>query len=130
MATATGRESWKTLEKWYAVTEPLADPPVGNAFLAALRDDLNTPQAIAELHKGSDHELAGGLGLLGFSNVQEKIAARPGVDVTEIARAIERRNAARKVKDFKESDRIRDDLLAKGIVLKDGPAGTIWEVRR
>ena len=123
-------ESWKTLEKWYAVTEPLADPPVGKAFLAALCDDLNTPQAIAELHKGSDHELAGGLGLLGFSNVQEKIAARPAVDVVEIADAIAARNAARKAKDFKESDRIRDELLAKGIVLKDGPSGTTWEVKR
>jgi cysteinyl-tRNA synthetase len=123
-------ESWKTLEKWYAVTEPLADPPVGAAFLAALCDDLNTPQAIAELHKGSDHELAGGLGLLGFSNVQLRIAAKAQVDATAIADAIAARNAARKARDFKESDRIRDELLAKGIVLKDGPGGTIWEVKR
>jgi cysteinyl-tRNA synthetase len=124
------RESWNTLEKWYATTEPLADPPVGAAFLSALADDLNTPQAIAELHKGSDHELAGGLGLLGFSNVQERIAAKPPVDTAEIARAIEARNAARKAKNFAESDRIRDDLLAKGIVLKDGPQGTTWEVKK
>ena len=123
-------ESWKTLEKWYAVTEPLADPPVGAAFLAALCDDLNTPQAIAELHKGSDHELAGGLGLLGFSNVQLRIAAKAPVDATAIADAIAARNAARKARDFKESDRIRDELLAKGIVLKDGPGGTTWEVKR
>ncbi|MBV9990774.1 MAG: cysteine--tRNA ligase [Alphaproteobacteria bacterium] len=123
-------ESWKTLEKWYAVTEPLSDPPVGSAFLAALADDLNTPQAIAELHKGSDHELAGGLGLLGFSNVQERIAARTNVDATAIADAIAARNAARKAKNFAESDRIRDELLAQGILLKDGPEGTTWEVKR
>ncbi len=123
-------ESWKTLEKWYAVTEPLADPPVGTAFLAALCDDLNTPQAIAELHKGGDHELAGGLGLLGFSNVQLRIAPKAQVDTTAIADAIAARNAARKARDFKESDRIRDDLLAQGIVLKDGPDGTTWEVKR
>jgi cysteinyl-tRNA synthetase len=48
----------------------------------------------------------------------------------EIERLIEARTAARKAKDFKESDRIRDDLLAKGIVLKDGPSGTTWEVKR
>jgi cysteinyl-tRNA synthetase len=124
-------ESWKTLEKWYAITEPLADPPVGAAFLSALADDLNTPQAIAELHKGGDHELAGGLGLLGFSNVQTKIAAKlAAVDETEIAKAIEARKAARAAKDFKESDRIRDELLSKGIVLKDGPTGTTWEIKR
>jgi cysteinyl-tRNA synthetase len=123
-------ESWKTLEKWYAVTEPLADPPVGAAFLAALADDLNTPQAIAELHRGSDHELAGGLGLLGFSNVQLRVAAKMKLDEVAIADAIAARNAARKAKDFKESDRIRDELLAKGIVLKDGPSGTTWEVKR
>jgi cysteinyl-tRNA synthetase len=43
---------------------------------------------------------------------------------------IDARNTARKAKDFKESDRIRDELLAKGIVLKDGPTGTTWEVKR
>jgi cysteinyl-tRNA synthetase len=123
-------ESWKTLEKWYAVTEPLADPPIGAAFLEALSDDLNTPQAIAELHKGSDHELAGGLGLLGFSNVQLKLAAKKQVDEAAILAAIESRKAARARKDFKESDRIRDDLLAQGIVLKDGPGGTTWEIKR
>ncbi|MEI9932519.1 MAG: cysteine--tRNA ligase [Rhizomicrobium sp.] len=123
-------ESWKTLEKWYAVTEPLADPPVGEAFLAALSDDLNTPQAIAALHKGGDHELAGGLGLLGFSNVQLRIAAKTQVDEIAIADAIEARKTARKAKNFAESDRIRDDLLTKGIVLKDSPSGTTWEVKR
>jgi cysteinyl-tRNA synthetase len=123
-------ESWKTLEKWYAATEPLADPPIGTAFLDALSDDLNTPSAIAELHKSSDHERAGGLGLLGFSNTQVKIEAKKVVDNVAIADAIEARRAARARKNFKESDRIRDDLLAKGIVLKDGPDGTTWEVRR
>ncbi|MBV9540082.1 MAG: cysteine--tRNA ligase, partial [Alphaproteobacteria bacterium] len=123
-------ESWKTLEKWYAVTEPLADPPVGAAFLEALSDDLNTPAAIAALHQSSDHELAGGLGLLGFSNTQMKIAAKKEVDEVAIAQAIEARKAARARKDFKESDRIRDELLANGIVLKDGPQGTTWEIKR
>jgi len=123
-------ESWKTLEKWYAVTEPLSDPPVGKAFLAALCDDLNTPLSIAELHKSSDHELAGGLGLLGFSNVQLRIANKKAVDEVAIADAIAARNAARKAKNFAESDRIRDELLAQGIVLKDGPSGTTWEVKR
>jgi len=39
---------------------------------------------------------------------------------------IDDRDAARKAKNFKESDRIRDELLAAGVVLEDGPAGTTW----
>jgi cysteinyl-tRNA synthetase len=123
-------ESWKTLERWYGRTEPLADPAPDADFFAALADDLNTPAAIASLHQAGDMALAGGLGFLGFSNVQMKIAAMPALDEAEIARAIAGRNAARKARNFAESDRIRDELLAKGILLKDGPSGTSWEVRR
>ena len=124
------KESWKTLERWYEVTEPLANPAPNTEFFEALSDDLNTPAAIASLHQADEMALAGGLGFLGFSNVQLKIAAKAEVDTVAIADAIAARNAARKNKDFKESDRIRDDLLAKGIVLKDGPQGTSWEVKR
>jgi cysteinyl-tRNA synthetase len=124
------KESWKMLERWYEVTEPLADPAPDAAFFEALSDDLNTPAAIASLHQAEPRALAGGLGFLGFSNVQLKIAGKARVDTVAIADAIAARNAARKARDFKESDRIRDDLLAKGIVLKDGPEGTTWEVKR
>jgi len=124
------KESWKMLERWYGVTEPLANPAPDAAFFEALSDDLNTPAAIASLHQADESALAGGLGFLGFSNVQMKIASKAAVDTVAIADAIAARNAARKNKDFKESDRIRDDLLAKGIVLKDGPGGTTWEVKR
>jgi len=47
-----------------------------------------------------------------------------------IADAIAADVASRKARNFAESDRIRDELLAKGIVLKDGPQGTTWEVKR
>jgi cysteinyl-tRNA synthetase len=124
------RESWKMLERWYAVTEPLVDPAPDAAFIAALSDDLNTPAAVASLHQADELALAGGLGFMGFSSVQMKITLKPALDEGEIHRAIEARKAARANKDFKESDRIRDDLLARGIVLKDGPQGTTWEVKR
>jgi cysteinyl-tRNA synthetase len=124
------RESWKTLERWYGVTEPLANPTPDAEFFNALRDDLNTPAAIASLHQAEPLALAGGLGFLGFSNVQMRIAAKAKVDEVAIADAIAAREAARAAKNFAESDRIRDELLAKGIVLKDGPQGTTWEIKR
>jgi len=124
------KESWTILERWYGVAEPIAAGAIGEGFLEALCDDLNTPLALSELHKAGERELAGGLGLLGFSCVEERIAGKPPVDVEEIARAIAARNAARKARDFKEADRIRDALAAKGIVLKDSPEGTNWEVKR
>src|SRR5690242_2274516 len=124
------KESWDTLERWYDVAEPVTAIKHGEAFLAALCDDLNTPQAIAELHRASPEELAGGLSLLGFNPMSERLASKKAVDTVEIARAIEARNAARKAKDFKESDRIRDALLAQGIQLNDGPDGTTWEIKR
>ena len=124
------RESWKTLERWYEVTEPLADSSPDGEFFAALRDDLNTPAAIASLHQADEMALAGGLGFLGFSNVQLKIAAKTQVDTVAIAAAIEARMAAKATKNFAESDRIRDELLAKGVVLKDGPQGTTWELKK
>jgi cysteinyl-tRNA synthetase len=113
------------------VTEPLVDPAPDAAFFEALSDDLNTPAAIASLHQAEPVALAGGLGFLGFSNVQLKIAAKVDTSLAQmVADAIEARAAARKNKDFKESDRIRDEMLTKGVVLKDGPGGTTWEVKR
>ena len=59
-----------------------------------------------------------------------KIAAKTAVDTVAIADAIEARNAARKARNFAESDRIRDEWLARGILFKDGPDGTTWEVKK
>jgi cysteinyl-tRNA synthetase len=57
-------------------------------------------------------------------------AAQVGLSKEEIASMIDARAVAKTLKNFAESDRIRDELLAKGIVLKDGPQGTTWEVKR
>jgi cysteinyl-tRNA synthetase len=128
--------SWRMLERWYSVTEPLVDPAPDTAFFEALSDDLNTPAAIASLHQASDVALAGGLGFLGFSNVQLKLEDPTlereirNAQIGRIDRKIEERNAARAVKDFAESDRIRDELLAEGVILKDSPTGTTWEWKR
>jgi cysteinyl-tRNA synthetase len=124
------KESWEILERWYRETNDIVASDAGSQLLSALSDDLNTPQAIAELHRASPAELAGGLALLGFSRNVEAIAKKSVLSEAVILSGIDARNAARKAKDFKEADRIRDDLLAKGIVLKDGPSGTTWEVKR
>ena len=55
------------------------------------------------------------------------LQAGAGLDETAIAERIGQRAAAKAAKNFAESDRIRQELLAQGIVLKDSAAGTTWE---
>jgi cysteinyl-tRNA synthetase len=117
----------------------LSEP--SDEFLAALLDDLNTPLAITRLYdlkkEARSGELLASLNLLGFSGNfanavrMEYVRATFSADFQrEVDALVKARNAARKAKDFKESDRIRDELVAKGIVLMDGPDGTKWELKR
>ena len=57
-------------------------------------------------------------------------AATRDANRAKLKRLIDARNAARKAKNFKEADRIRDELAAMGIVLEDSKDGTTWEVKR
>jgi cysteinyl-tRNA synthetase len=66
-------------------------------------------------------------GVLGVLSLRRQEDARPPVDPAEIERLIEQRQAARRRRDFAESDRIRDDLAGRGILLEDGPGGTRWK---
>ena len=52
------------------------------------------------------------------------------IDERKVGSLIEARNAARKARDLKESDRIRDELAKMGVVLKDTKDGTTWEIAR
>ena len=130
--------------------------PLPAAFLAALEDDLNTPAAIAELHRlakaarstdpadnsnDAAAQLRAALRLLGFESLVERQALAedtgPAVEaafVQAVETRIAARNAARAAKNWAESDRLRDELVAMGLVLKDGKdaAGnpmTVWEVK-
>jgi cysteinyl-tRNA synthetase len=60
---------------------------------------------------------------------KEKLLASIDISEQEINRLIEKRNAARKQKDWATSDAVRDQLLAHNIELHDGPDGTSWEVK-
>jgi cysteinyl-tRNA synthetase len=123
----------------------LAYGKVADGVLASLEDDLNTPLAIAKLHRLADEAKSGSyqsacdllasckfLGLdLRAANLQEILKhQRGGVDEAKIQALIAARTVARKTKNFAESDRIRDELLAMGVVLKDSKDGTSWELAR
>ncbi|MGE3832262.1 MAG: cysteine--tRNA ligase [Parvibaculaceae bacterium] len=106
---------------------------IAPAVLAALCDDLNTPKAIAELHAldkpGSQVELGATLNALGFTgkHIEEKAAQ---IDEAKVNALIAARLAARKSKNWAESDRLRDELGALGVVIKDNKDGTTsWEVK-
>jgi cysteinyl-tRNA synthetase len=134
-------------------------------FIDAVTDDLNTPRAIAELHRlasatygkrdggviVADEDLdkayarfRNAIRLLGLDAIKSfdanKMFARmhggPKIDEAKLKEMIAARLEARKRKDFKESDRIRDELAAMGIALKDtknketGEIETTWEVMR
>jgi cysteinyl-tRNA synthetase len=111
----------------------------------ALKDDLNTPQAIAGLHKLSEDARTGDyqaacdlaftcrfLGLdLKAVVLQDMLKRQRGaIDENSVNGLIADRAAARVRKDFKESDRIRDELAKMGVVLKDTKDGTTWEIAR
>jgi cysteinyl-tRNA synthetase len=145
-------EAKRSLDHWYELT---ADAPDGTLLCAdvleALADDLNTPQAIAALHALRSEAAKGSkpaaaclrvsarlMGLLQLDTAAWK-AWRPAalaLDEAKLADLVAARNTARKARDFKEADRIRDELAAMGIALKDskdpatGEIRTTWEVKR
>jgi len=123
--------------------------PIPARFKAAMEDDFATPECVAILFElaretnrdGNDHsvkllfQLAGLMGFLErdpemwFKGGSGKaVASHPASagDDQAIDDMIEARNAARKARNFAESDRIRDTLLAQGIILEDGANGTTW----
>ncbi len=133
------QEAEKALSGFFDAAAAEADPRPAPQVLEALGDDLNTPRAIAEMHalksSAGRKALAGTLGFFGFRGSelrdwQESHATAPALPEAEIETRIAARNAARAAKNWSESDRIRDELAAMGIVLKDSKDGTTWEVAR
>jgi len=88
-------------------------------FAASLEDDFNTPEALAVLHAWRDHELLRrALDVFGLGSLADTVAA-PG-DVIQLA---EQREQARRRKDFDESDRLRNEIAARGWEVRDSDGG-------
>jgi cysteinyl-tRNA synthetase len=111
------------------------------AFKAAMDDDFNTPEAVAVLFDlantfNKSGDLAVASQLKGLANILGLLERSPeefmqggsteGLDAVAIEAQITARAEAKKAKNFTESDRIRQELLAQGIVLEDSPQGTTW----
>jgi cysteinyl-tRNA synthetase len=148
---ASLEESKKTLNSWYDIVgdETQSTGEVDESVKALLGDDLNTSGAITRLHAIAASRVGASelfqievkrklkasammLGLLGHTKTQYLQTDPNAVVVNKdvVNASIAARNAARARKDFKESDRIRDELAAMGVVIKDSKEGTTWEIAR
>jgi cysteinyl-tRNA synthetase len=138
-------ESERSLAQWMDIAGDVEAVSLPGEVEDALADDLNTPRAISELHSlagaGASTELAGALGLLGialtsFRDWKESRARSVASEIGGVDLLIAARAAARQAKNFAEADRIRLELDAMGIALKDskdpttGELVTTWEVKR
>ncbi len=141
------KQAQKQLDRWYRVTDGAKPTKPSQAVLDALRNDLNTPQAIMELNQlakddSKKGELKASAELLGL--LQSKNWFKGGVvdSTTRLVRVVDGefvltvediegfivdRAKAKKNKDFAKADSIRDSLNKHGITLLDGPDGTTWE---
>jgi cysteinyl-tRNA synthetase len=149
-------ESKIRLDRMYGLlrTFPSTLGSPSQKFIGALSDDLNIPQALGELSRlGNERELATMLSSARLIGLLEENPddwlKRKGAVALDIAPAefglrggdaafsigsvetavdnlIEARTAARAAKNWAESDRIRDELAAAGIILEDNPGGTTW----
>ena len=114
--------------------------PAAARFHAAMDNDFGTPEAVAvlfelaaEVNRSQSPQAAGLLkalgGCLGLlqGDPQQFLQAGTALGEVAIRERIDLRAAAKQAKNFAEADRIRQELLAQGVVLKDSAAGTTWE---
>jgi cysteinyl-tRNA synthetase len=144
-----------TLDGWYTVLRDLADVDVAAVdrivpaeVEAALCDDLNTPEAFALIARlaanaraattpGAKHAakaaLLGAADLLGVLQHEPEVWFKQStggaeIDADAVQRLVDARTEAKKARDFAASDRIRDELLAMGVVVEDTAQGPRWKV--
>jgi cysteinyl-tRNA synthetase len=134
-----------TIEKWYNVYVSLKTPSkIPNDILLPLYDDLNTPGYIANLHKlydkannGDDEDkkifvsACNFIGILNERKVdwQDFKKKKSLISESNILKKIKLRNKARENKDYKEADKIRDELSEKGVLIEDENGKTTWKIK-
>ena len=136
-------DAWMRAARLALDGEPAAPEP-SDDLVAALADDLNTHSALTSLDRlfnttgdgqSDAHRQLGAdlvfLGLASRSELKKPHAGFVSVDVDKVQALIDARLAARAAKNWAESDRLRDELVAMSITLKDNKDGTTtWEVKR
>jgi len=134
-----------TINKWYHVySSDDHEKEVDNEILKPLYDDLNTPGYIANLHKLYEKAQKGNstdkalftsacnfIGLLNETEIEwlEFKKNKLSINEAEILDKIELRNKAREDKNYKEADKIRDELLDKGVLIEDKDGKTTWKFK-
>jgi cysteinyl-tRNA synthetase len=108
------------------------------ALNRTLAEKIVPDQALLELFSQVTAEISRIAGVLGvldsipadfLARIKSRKSSGLNISVEEIEKLVEERTAARKAKDFKRSDEIRDQLLRAGIELLDSAAGTEWKVK-
>jgi len=138
-------ECKNTIDKWYQIYLSLKTPlKIPNEMLLPLYDDLNTPGYISNLHNLFDKAKNGNendkkifisacnfVGLLNETKDQwlEFKKKKSLISEQDIIKKIDLRNKARENKDYKEADRIRSELLDKGVLIEDKDGKTIWKFK-
>ncbi len=141
------RNSLKRLYTALSLVRPAAvetdwSQPFAARFKAAMDEDFGTPEAVAvlfelagEVNRNASAELAGLLknlgGVLGLlqGDPAAFLQAGAALDAAAVEALIASRAQAKAAKNFAEADRIRQELLKQGVVLKDAAGGTTWEVQ-
>ena len=132
-----------TLNKWYKIYSSNVKPvTIPDEILKPLYEDLNTPGYITNLHdlyekanKGENKDLfiaaCKFIGLFNESNQQwlDYKINRASINESEIENMINLRNKARENKKYVEADRIRDQLLDKGVLIEDKNGKTLWKFK-